>query len=87
MGANRMLAILENVESYATVDEFAASMRDVSGEYQKSVVIWLPSVVFSEDFPVSIPRSPRWLVLVGRDFIEAFVSPECSSHCFPDYQS
>jgi hypothetical protein len=31
MGANRMLAILEDVESYATVDEFAASMRDVSG--------------------------------------------------------
>jgi methylmalonyl-CoA mutase N-terminal domain/subunit len=38
-GANLMPAILEAVESYATVGEIAATMRDVFGEYQESVVI------------------------------------------------
>ena len=38
-GANLMPAILEAVESYATVGEIAAAMRDVFGEYQESVVI------------------------------------------------
>ncbi|HTA86648.1 MAG TPA: methylmalonyl-CoA mutase family protein, partial [Silvibacterium sp.] len=38
-GASLMPAILEAVESYATVGEIAASMRDVFGEYQESVVI------------------------------------------------
>ena len=36
---NLMPAILEAVESYATVGEVAAAMRDVFGEYQESVVI------------------------------------------------
>ena len=38
-GANLMPAILEAVESYATVGEIAAAMRDVFGEYQESVTI------------------------------------------------
>ncbi len=38
-GASLMPAILGAVESYATVGEIAASMRDVFGEYQESVVI------------------------------------------------
>ena len=38
-GANLMPAILEAVESYATVGEIAAAMREVFGEYQESVVI------------------------------------------------
>ncbi len=38
-GANLMAAILEAVESYATVGEIAAAMRNVFGEYQESVVI------------------------------------------------
>ena len=38
-GASLMPAILEAVESYATVGEIAASMRDCFGEYQESVVI------------------------------------------------
>jgi methylmalonyl-CoA mutase, N-terminal domain len=36
---NLMPAILEAVESYATVGEIAAAMREVFGEYQESVVI------------------------------------------------
>ena len=38
-GANLMPAILEAVESYATVGEIAAAMREVFGEYQESVTI------------------------------------------------
>jgi methylmalonyl-CoA mutase, N-terminal domain len=38
-GQNLMPAILEAVESYATVGEIAAAMRDIFGEYQESVVI------------------------------------------------
>jgi methylmalonyl-CoA mutase N-terminal domain/subunit len=38
-GANLMPAILEAVESYATVGEIASAMREVFGEYQESVVI------------------------------------------------
>jgi len=38
-GENLMPAILEAVESYATVGEIAAAMRDVFGEYRESVVI------------------------------------------------
>jgi methylmalonyl-CoA mutase N-terminal domain/subunit len=38
-GANLMPTILEAVESYATVGEIAAAMRDVFGEYQESVTI------------------------------------------------
>ncbi len=38
-GANLMPAILEAVESYATVGEIAAAMREVFGEYRESVVI------------------------------------------------
>jgi methylmalonyl-CoA mutase N-terminal domain/subunit len=38
-GANLMPVILEAVESYATVGEIAAAMREVFGEYQESVVI------------------------------------------------
>jgi methylmalonyl-CoA mutase N-terminal domain/subunit len=38
-GQNLMPAILEAVESYATVGEVAAAMRAVFGEYQESVVI------------------------------------------------
>ncbi|MGC2162089.1 MAG: methylmalonyl-CoA mutase family protein [Silvibacterium sp.] len=38
-GQNLMPAILEAVESYATVGEIASAMRDVFGEYQESVVI------------------------------------------------
>ena len=38
-GQNLMPAILEAVESYATVGEIAAAMREVFGEYQESVVI------------------------------------------------
>jgi methylmalonyl-CoA mutase N-terminal domain/subunit len=34
-----MPAILEAVESYATVGEIAAALCDVFGEYQESVVI------------------------------------------------
>jgi len=37
--SNLMPAILEAVESYATVGEIAAAMREVFGEYQESVVI------------------------------------------------
>jgi methylmalonyl-CoA mutase N-terminal domain/subunit len=38
-GENLMPAILEAVESYATVGEIAAAMREVFGEYRESVVI------------------------------------------------
>ena len=38
-GGNLMPTILEAVESYATVGEIAAAMREVFGEYQESVVI------------------------------------------------
>ncbi len=38
-GENLMPGILEAVESYATVGEIAAAMREVFGEYQESVVI------------------------------------------------
>ncbi|HWF65750.1 MAG TPA: methylmalonyl-CoA mutase family protein [Acidobacteriaceae bacterium] len=38
-GSNLMPAILEAVESYATVGEIAAAMRAVFGEYQEAVVI------------------------------------------------
>jgi len=38
-GQNLMPAILNAVESYATVGEIAAAMREVFGEYQESVVI------------------------------------------------
>lgn len=38
-GQNLMPAILEAVESNATVGEIAAAMRDIFGEYQESVVI------------------------------------------------
>jgi methylmalonyl-CoA mutase N-terminal domain/subunit len=38
-GQNLMPAILDAVESYATVGEIAAAMREVFGEYQESVVV------------------------------------------------
>jgi methylmalonyl-CoA mutase N-terminal domain/subunit len=38
-GANLMPAILEAVESYATVGEIASTLRKVFGEYQETVVI------------------------------------------------
>src|SRR5579884_944510 len=38
-GQNLMPAILEAVESHATVGEIAAAMREIFGEYQESVVI------------------------------------------------
>ena len=38
-GKNLMPAILEAVESYATVGEIASGMREVFGEYRESVVI------------------------------------------------
>jgi methylmalonyl-CoA mutase N-terminal domain/subunit len=38
-GANLMPAILEAVESYATVGEIAGALRSVFGEYRESVVI------------------------------------------------
>ncbi|HEX4007791.1 MAG TPA: methylmalonyl-CoA mutase family protein [Acidobacteriaceae bacterium] len=38
-GANLMPVILEAVESYATVGEIAATLRDVFGEYQESVTV------------------------------------------------
>jgi methylmalonyl-CoA mutase N-terminal domain/subunit len=38
-GENLMPAILEAVENYATVGEIAATMREVFGEYQETVVI------------------------------------------------
>ncbi|MHB8390035.1 MAG: acyl-CoA mutase large subunit family protein [Acidobacteriaceae bacterium] len=38
-GMNLMPAILEAVESYATVGEIAGTLRDVFGEYQETVVI------------------------------------------------
>jgi methylmalonyl-CoA mutase N-terminal domain/subunit len=38
-GQNLMPAILQAVESYATVGEIAAAMREVFGEYQESVII------------------------------------------------
>ncbi len=38
-GTNLMPAILEAVESYATVGEIASAMREVFGEYEESVVI------------------------------------------------
>ncbi|HET9086367.1 MAG TPA: methylmalonyl-CoA mutase family protein [Acidobacteriaceae bacterium] len=38
-GANLMPAILEAVESYATVGEIAGTLRSVFGEYQEAVVI------------------------------------------------
>ena len=38
-GQNLMPAILEAVESYATVGEIAAAMREIFGEYRESVVI------------------------------------------------
>jgi methylmalonyl-CoA mutase N-terminal domain/subunit len=36
---NLMPGILQAVESYATVGEIAAAMREVFGEYQESIVI------------------------------------------------
>ncbi len=38
-GANLMPAVLEAVESYATVGEIASTLRNVFGEYQEAVVI------------------------------------------------
>ncbi len=38
-GQNLMPAILEAVESYATVGEIAAAMREVFGEYRETVVV------------------------------------------------
>ncbi|MGC2637136.1 MAG: methylmalonyl-CoA mutase family protein [Acidobacteriaceae bacterium] len=38
-GANLMPAILEAVESYATVGEIASTLREVFGEYQESVTV------------------------------------------------
>jgi methylmalonyl-CoA mutase N-terminal domain/subunit len=38
-GVNLMPAILEAVESYATVGEIASAMREVFGEYEESVII------------------------------------------------
>ena len=38
-GQNLMPAILEAVESYATVGEIASAMRDIFGEYEESIVI------------------------------------------------
>jgi methylmalonyl-CoA mutase N-terminal domain/subunit len=38
-GANLMPAILEAVESYATVGEIASTLREVFGEYQESVSV------------------------------------------------
>ncbi len=38
-GSNLMPAILEAVESYATVGEIAAAMREIFGEYHESVTI------------------------------------------------
>jgi len=38
-GANLMPAILQSVESYATVGEIASALREVFGEYQESVRI------------------------------------------------
>jgi methylmalonyl-CoA mutase N-terminal domain/subunit len=38
-GGNLMPAILEAVESYATVGEIAGTLRKVFGEYQETVVI------------------------------------------------
>jgi methylmalonyl-CoA mutase N-terminal domain/subunit len=38
-GANLMPAILEAVESYATVGEIAGTLRKIFGEYQETVVI------------------------------------------------
>jgi methylmalonyl-CoA mutase N-terminal domain/subunit len=38
-GSNLMPAILDAVESYATVGEIASAMRDVFGEYHETVVI------------------------------------------------
>ena len=38
-GANLMPAVLEAVESYATVGEIASTLRGVFGEYQEAVVI------------------------------------------------
>ncbi len=38
-GANLMPAILEAVESYATVGEIASALRDVFGEYQETITV------------------------------------------------
>ncbi|MHB1768625.1 MAG: methylmalonyl-CoA mutase family protein, partial [Phycisphaerae bacterium] len=38
-GANLMPAVLEAVESYATVGEIASTLREVFGEYREAVVI------------------------------------------------
>jgi methylmalonyl-CoA mutase N-terminal domain/subunit len=38
-GANLMPAILEAVESYATVGEIAGTLRAVFGEYRETVVV------------------------------------------------
>jgi methylmalonyl-CoA mutase N-terminal domain/subunit len=38
-GANLMLAILEAVESYATVGEIASALREVFGEYRETVTV------------------------------------------------
>jgi methylmalonyl-CoA mutase N-terminal domain/subunit len=38
-GQNLMPSILEAVESYATVGEIAAALREVFGEYRETVVI------------------------------------------------
>jgi methylmalonyl-CoA mutase N-terminal domain/subunit len=38
-GQNLMPVILEAVESYATVGEIAAALREVFGEYRESIVV------------------------------------------------
>jgi methylmalonyl-CoA mutase N-terminal domain/subunit len=38
-GANLMPAILDAVESYATVGEIASTLREVFGEYRETVVV------------------------------------------------
>ncbi len=38
-GTNLMPAILEAVESYATVGEIAGKLREIFGEYHEAVVI------------------------------------------------
>jgi methylmalonyl-CoA mutase N-terminal domain/subunit len=38
-GANLLPAILDAVESYATVGEIASTLREVFGEYRESVTV------------------------------------------------
>jgi methylmalonyl-CoA mutase N-terminal domain/subunit len=38
-GQNLMPAIVDAVESYATVGEIAAALREVFGEYRESIVV------------------------------------------------